>query len=171
MSDAQQLNQPDEADQDNGRGAERIADPDDYNTRRRLKQLHDAKELVKLEKNDAINDELRDPRKHDRQLHRRNVAEVLADYILELRPILQKLEMEEQFLQEEVEASSGIVKVEDFRKREWFDDQENAPTIRTSMYVWDVCNDYLERVAGAMFERNGLPSDNGFDATDETRGW
>jgi len=154
-------------------GIEQIADPDDYNTRRRLRQLHDARERVKEMKNNVLDQEANNPRRTDQSLARRNVAETVVDYILELRPILAQpeLQREEEFLAEEIETVDGEpITFQDLTKRNWFDDG-NVPSLRTSMRAWDLCNDYLEEIAGAMFEENSLPSDGSFDATDEQRGW
>jgi hypothetical protein len=160
---------------DEGREAdsiEQIADPDNYNTRRRLRQLHDAKELVKQQKNTDLNKELQNPRKFNKQISRRNIAELLADYILELRPVLARLDREDEFLDEEVpNDDDDTIALNDIAYRPWYGEESTAPSIRTSMAAWDICNDYLEEIAGAMFESKGIPLDNGFDATDEGRGW
>lgn len=164
-----------ERDGGGGGGVERIIDPDDYNTRRRLKQLHDAKEFVREVKNRVIERETNDPR-YDMNVGRRNLAEVVADYLLELRPVLRRNGLEEQFLDEEIDIGNGDpLTFRDFAQRPWYLDRDgnasfrnttnDAPTIRQSMRAWDICNDYLEEIAGAMFEDGKLPRESEFTST------
>jgi len=145
---------------------ERVVDPDDYNLRRRLKQLHNAKEAVKRRKDDALELE-RVNRTFTADQRDRFIAEKLVDYIHELRPLLKKIDREEDFLAEEVGTvnsttvtiqsiidSRGYVSSGDTSR--YSDNTESGGYIpyEATMAAWDICNDYFEDVAGAVFEES-----------------
>lgn len=149
----------------NDAGVESIADPDNYTTRRWQKQLHDARERVREMKNQVLDRQLEDPRGFNEQIARRNVAEMVADYVLELRPILaqDEFDREEDFLNEPVRAGDTETTLEEFVRRNWFGDEE-APPLRVSMDAWDTCNDYLTDISGPEFESaTTTPEDNPVD--------
>lgn len=139
---------------------ERVADPNDYNLRRRLKQLHDAKEAVKRRKDNTLELQ-RLNRDFPAQQRDRLVAEKLVDYIHELRPLLRKTEREKDFLAEEVDGSNGeSVTIQSIMESRGYV-SGNYISYSVSMAAWDICNSYFEDVAGVVFERNSPdPSNN-----------
>lgn len=173
MATGQQLADGDSADGGEEEALSRIVDPDDYNLRRRLKQLHSAKEAVKDRKDDALDLERRS-RKFTAEDRDRFVVEKLVDYIHELRPLLSKGGRAEQFLDEEVRLRDGeTISLEevladrgaiiDDRRDGESGEREYLP-YEASMAAWDVCNQYFEDVAGAVFENDGLPTESGFNS-------
>jgi hypothetical protein len=143
----------------------RVVDPDDYNLRRRLKQLHDAKEAVKERKDNVLSIEQSNrqfnPRDRDRF-----VVEKLVDYIHELRPLLKKIGREEQFLDEAVETpvQDAVTIQSIINSRGYMGDEDGYLSYQASMAAWDVCNGYFEDVAGAVFEeRSPEPEANPVD--------
>lgn len=153
--------------------SERVVDPDDYNLRRRLRQLHDAREAVKTRKDEALSLERRN-KKFSSEDRNRFIAEKLVDYIHELRPLLKKTAREDDFLNEEIDTvNSTRVTIELILENRGFvpetDDRHSSDGGRyipyeASMAAWDVCNDYFEDVAGAVFEEDSAsPSHNPVD--------
>lgn len=159
---------------DDGGGIERIVDPDNYTLRRRLRQLHDAKERVVERKNAAV---LEWQMTRDFTERRRDllVAEVVVDYVQELASVLEKQSKtaddedgespdEDEFLNQSVSVSDRRdITLEEFaRTRGRFD---GAPLdYRVSMEAWAVCNRYFEDVAGAEFEQGSVaPEHNPVD--------
>jgi len=139
----------------------RLADPDNYNLRRRLRQLHDAREYVKEVKNQALNSELSNPRQSN-DSRDRAVAEAVTDYATELLPVLRRREHADEFRSEDV--GDGELTIGEFI------DTRGAPEATPlrytlSMKVWSVCNEYFERVAGPEFENESLPRETGFETT------
>jgi len=145
---------------------ERVVDPDDYNLRRRLKQLHNAKEAVKHRKDDVLELE-RVNRTFTAGQRDRFIAEKLVDYIHELRPLLKKIDREEEFLSEEVgTVNSTTVTIQSIIETRGYvsggdsgrysDNTNPGECIlyQASMAAWDICNDYFEDVAGAVFEES-----------------
>ena len=143
---------------------ERVADPDDYNLRRRLRQLHDAKEAVKTRKDESLQLE-RINRSFTASQRDRFIAEKLVDYIHELRPLLRKAGREEGFLHERVGTVNEIdVTIESIIDNRGYipNDDPNTQTDNSdsgtyipyemSMAAWNICNDYFEDLAGAVFE-------------------
>jgi len=142
---------------------QRIADPDNYNLRRRLQQIHDAREFVKEVKNRNLGKELSNPRK-DTSGRNRAVAEAVTDYATELLPVLSRQGERELFRDEDI--GDQELTVGDFI------DDRGAPdgnplAYTVSMKVWTICNRHFEDVAGPQFEDAGLPREKGFDATGE----
>lgn len=135
-------------------GEARIADPGDFTLRRRLRQLHDAKEAVKETKNAAVSNEVIEEQIYpDQRDH--IVAERVTDYIHELRPVLaEKSETAaEEFLSETVEFDGEAVTLQEIMlsRGRVGDDGAHLPYY-ASMQAWDICNGYFERIAGAVFE-------------------
>jgi len=152
-------------------GVERIADPDDYNLRRRLKELRDAKSDVKEMKDRAImlaEDQSNESFwEEDRD---RMVADKLVDYIHELRPSLSHGEdsHEKEFLSSSVSLEDGgeitIEEIATSRGRVDPDSEDwRHLTYQEAMRAWDVCNDYLEKMAGVRFENGAGPDANPVD--------
>lgn len=162
-----------EATTSNGQGKlERIADPDNYNVRRRLKQLHDAKERCRETKTNVVRLETTrrtfTERKRDRL-----VAEDVVDYINELLPVLKKNEQKEEFLDESVDLGrSGEVSVGEFVETRGTDEDQNKPySYRISMKIWAICNDAFEDIAGAEFQKESPdPGANPIDPAGRFRG-
>lgn len=154
-------NSRDEADDQTADGVERIADPDNYNLRRRLKQLHDAKERVRERKSKAVYKELTD-RKFKAWKRDQLVAEAVVDYINDLRSLLAgKDEADvESFLNESISIDDSTrITIADFvRTRGYPPRQDDIVHYSVSMEVWRICNDHFEEVAGAEFEQQGLPN-------------
>lgn len=152
----------DEAD---GTSLGRVEDPDDYNLRRRLKQLHNAKEAVITRKDNALDLERR---KTDKQFSTddrdRFIVEKVVDYVHELRPLLRKADREEDFLDEDIEAgdvdSVTIADVMDDRGRVGDGGDRRYLDYRASMAAWDICNQYFEEVAGVVFEQESTEPDH-----------
>lgn len=146
----------------------RIADPENYNLSRRLRQLHDAKESVVEIKDRAVNQEAVDsnfsPSQRDQF-----VAEKLIDYIRELRPLMKLRENEDDFLNEEVGTVGGqeltLRQICETHGQVEIEDGQAWIPYQVSMTAWDLCNDYMEQIAGGTFETQGLPTDEGFDST------
>jgi hypothetical protein len=141
----------------------RIEDPDDYNLRRRLKQLHTAKEAVITRKDNALDLERR---KNDKQFppqtRDRFVVEKVVDYIHELRPLLKKVGREDEFCSEIVTFGGGEVSIgEIIERRGRAPDQSETEYLpyEASMAAWDICNEYFEDVAGAVFEQESASPD------------
>jgi len=137
---------------------ERVEDPDDYNLRRRLKQLHTAKEAVITRKDNALDLERRKTDKEFSSADRdRFIVEKVVDYIHELRPLLKKQERAEEFLEETVTTDGGqevtIQEVIDRRGRLTDGTEADYLGYRASMAVWDICNQHFEQVAGVVFEQ------------------
>lgn len=155
----------------NGEGddIERIVDPDNYNLRRRLKQLHDARERVRERKSKALSLEMR-RRDFSAQRRDRLVAEAAVDYINELLPVVKRKGDAEDFGSKTVDLGrDGEVSVEEFaQSRGTTDDDGRVPyPYQVSMEIWNICNTYFEQIAGAEFEQQGLPAETGFDSTGE----
>lgn len=143
-------------------GLERIVDPDEYNLRRRLRQLHEAKEAVKQRKDDALELE-RLNREFTRGMRDRFIVEKVVDYIHELRPLLRKIDREEDFLSEEVAiVDDETVTVQDIISTRGELENGYLP-YAASMDAWDICNDYFENIAGAEFEGEVDPGQNPVD--------
>lgn len=151
-------------------GVERIADPDNYTERRRLKQLYDARERVRSVKTNAVH-RWRDNSYpnfsgYDRDLY---VAEALVDYVLELDALIREAgqSSHDEFLQESVSIEGRptpltIADLVDAHGRP----SDNGPRsdsdpidYRTAIRFWRVCNEYFEEIAGPEFEDAGLPTD------------
>lgn len=165
-------------DPETGDGAERLADPEDYNLRRRLRQLHDAKQAVIDSKDRAVNatvieESISKPQRD------RIVAEKLIDYVRELRPVLDKRTSDtdhketdaESFLEEDVTELDGetitLRMIVDQHGQIQTENNEGWIPYQVSMMAWDCCNTYFEEIGGAVFETESLPVDHGFDATRE----
>jgi hypothetical protein len=159
-------------------GTARIADPDDYNLRRRLKQLHNAKEHVKTRKDTLLHREQQQRgRAWTADKRDRFIAEALVDYIHELRPLLKKNDQEDEFLSEEVGAvNSTMVTIETIVDGRGYipkngsanrygigEDSGMYLPYQYSMVAWDICNDYFEDVAGVVFEQQTEPGENPVD--------
>lgn len=149
---------------------ERIADPEDYAKRRRLRQLYDAREHVRDVKNRAHRLEITE-RSVSKQRRDRIIAEALVDYIAELRPILDRRGDDEAFLEEEVETKNGTsITLGDIRTQRGQINTDSGGRFiayQTSMRAWDVANTYFEEIAGATFETEGLPKDTGFQSVEK----
>lgn len=154
-------------------GASRIADPENYNLRRRLQQLHDAKERVRSVGENAtlveVTDESFTSVKKDTL-----VAEAVADFILELRPVLADEEKAEAFLDEDVSIVNGdMVTIRDYAEalgRLRYDPErvESNPLIDLSGGTWEpqtppyavsmmareVCYEYFNELAEVDLEEN-----------------
>jgi len=144
----------------NDTGAAKIADPENYNLRRRLKQLHDAKERVRNTADSAVRMEMTD-RSFTVQKRDRLVAEAVADYILELKSLLKKRGEDEDFLNTEI----GTVENQEITL-EYIAQNRGSLTgggdstvipYDASMSAWAVCNDNLDEFAGAEFEEDSTP--------------
>lgn len=161
---------PADADLDDGpeeSGAARIADPENYNLRRRLKQLHDAKERVRNTADAATRAEMTD-RQFSDQKRNRLVAEAVSDYILELKSVLNAEERAEEFLEEKVGTVNDVqITLSSLSETRGLVDAEDGRVVvpyQASMSAWSICNDYFETVAGAEFEE-GMDTESGFDTT------
>lgn len=146
-------------------GVERIADPDQYSHRRRLRQIHDAKERVLDVKSRAVQRaEYSTTQFTDRQRDRL-IAEAVVDYIAELEPVLQQNENWEAFASEPLYGQDVETTIEQFLQTRGTDPNEgyNPYLFSVSMKAWRVCNRYFEQVAGAEFEQGSLPSETGFN--------
>jgi len=147
----------------------RVEDPDDYNLRRRLKQLHNAKEAVITRKDNALDLERRKTEKQFSSGDRdRFIVEKVVDYIHELRPLLKKAGREEDFLSEEISsAGTSTVTIDDVIDSRGRIEQESETeylNYRASMAAWDICNQYFEDVAGVVFEQDSAdPEQNPVD--------
>jgi len=153
---------------DDETGLERIEDPDNYNYRRRLKQLHDARERVIDIKNRALNIQQME-RAFSAEKRDRYITERVVDYVHELRPLLEKQGTEDVFLSEEIGSVDGeSITMDRFAERRGrisTGEGTRAIPYEASMEAWHICNSYFERVAGPEFEDGSLPSDSGFDTT------
>lgn len=161
MSDAVQ---PEESEGDTA--IERIADPENYNIRRRLKQLHDAKERARDTSARASRAEITN-RKFEERQRDRLVAEAVADYILELKSVLRMREEfdEQRFLSmRAATVSDEKISVGDIvNRRGELKNSEPIP-YQASMGAWDICNQYMDRIAGPRFD-DGMISQDSFDTT------
>lgn len=157
-------------DSDEERGAAKIADPENYNLRRRLQQLHDAKERVGKVGERATLVEMTD-RDFTPEQRAELVAEAVADYINELRPLLALRELDEEFLEQGIAPIEGetvtIGDLAEARGRLPHRDREASnPLLRTtgdsitgaetppyevSMMARSVCDDYFLKIAGVEF--------------------
>lgn len=149
------MSTPEPEDREDADAIERISDPDDYNLRRRLRQLHDAKDRVRELRDTTLRREQFDRSftKAQRDLF---VAEAVTDYIDELEPLLDKIERADEFLEQEVatindetitlrdiQASRGTITIED---------KTHRIPYQASMDAWRECNRYFEQVAGVVFD-------------------
>lgn len=144
------------ADQEEGLSA--ISDPDDYALRRRLKQLHDARDRVVETKQTAVRIETLE-REFTELQRDRLVHEDLLDYILELKAVLGREDQGrdiDEFLSETV----GDASVNDVETLTTLLNKrgQDPPPYHISMQAWDICNSYLEELAGADLD-TGLPED------------
>lgn len=144
------------ADQEEGLSA--ISDPDDYALRRRLKQLHDARDRVVETKQTAVRIETLE-REFTELQRDRLVHEDLLDYILELKAVLGREDQGrdiDEFLSETV----GDASVDDVETLTTLLNKrgQDPPPYHISMQAWDICNSYLEELAGADLD-TGLPED------------
>jgi len=142
---------------------QRLADPENYNLRRRLRQIHDAREFVKEVKNQSLGKELSNPRQN-RSGRNRAVAEAVSDYAAELFPILERQERAEEFRDEEIPRTE--LSVGEYLESRGAPNREPLP-YTDSMRVWRIVNQYFEEVAGPKFEDEGLIKERNFDATGE----
>lgn len=154
-------------------GIERIADPENYAKRRRLRQLYDTREYVVTVKDQTmewVDDQ--DPngfRWFTERHQNRHVAEALVDHLAELRPVLKKAGREEEFLNEEIGTVAGeTLSIGDIlRNRGQVDTEDGRAYIpwRMSMDAYQETADYFEDVAGAIVEKgsdiNANPVDPG----------
>jgi hypothetical protein len=136
-------------------GAARISDPDDYVLRRRLQQLHDARDRVTETQRNAVRIETIDRGLTATQRNRLVFVDLL-NYIRELKAILgqDSPERHDEFMTEVVidgegdgQTISGLL-----------DRANDPPDTAVAMKAWEVCNEYLEEVAGAEID-SGLPED------------
>jgi hypothetical protein len=144
------------ADQEEGLSA--ISDPDDYALRRRLKQLHDARDRVVETKQTAVRIETLE-REFTELQRDRLVHEDLLDYILELKAVLGREDQGrdiDEFLSETV----GDASVNDVETLTTLLNKrgQDPPPYHISMQAWDICNSYLEELAGADLD-TGLPEE------------
>lgn len=157
--------QPDESDSGDT-AIERIADPENYNVRRRLKQLHDAKERARDTSARAARAEITN-RKFDETQRDRLIAEAVADYILELKSVLRMREEfdEERFLSmRAATVRDDKVSVGDIVNRRGVLKNSEPIPYQASMGAWDICNQFMDRIAGPRFD-DGMVSQDGFDTT------
>jgi len=152
---------------------ETIVDPDNFHLRRRLRQLHEAKETVREYKMRAISTRLDDKRVQDKQVNW-PIAEAVIDYISELRPLLGRNGLFEDFQEETVLAQNDEeVTIAEFAEARGRWDKISAAngdewvSYETSMRIWEKCNEYFERLAGTEFEKEGLPAEKGFQSVEE----
>jgi hypothetical protein len=140
----------------------RLVDPDNYNLRRRLRQIHDAREYVKEVKNEALGRNLANSGRNEIDPDPA-VAEAVTDYADELLPILRERGRAEVFLEEDlddVDATLG-----EFLSTRGQLSRSRAVPYTVSMQVWRLCNQYFENVAGPEFEDENLPKEIGFETT------
>lgn len=164
-------------DSEQATGVERIADPEDYAKRRRLKQLHDARDRVREIKDEAFRLE-----KTERTVSERDrdqfVAEALADYIAELRVVLARRggdedSGDEEFLNETVmtrREALAEISIDDIRQQRGhvsIEERRVPISYETAMRAWDICNSYFEEIAGATFETEGMPKERGFQSVEK----
>lgn len=143
---------------DQEEGLSAISDPDDYALRRRLKQLHDARDRVVETKQTAVRIETLE-REFTELQRDRLVHEDLLDYILELKAVLGREDQGrdiDEFLSETV----GDASVNDVETLTTLLNKrgQDPPPYHISMQAWDICNSYLEELAGADLD-TGLPED------------
>lgn len=148
-------------------GIERIADPDDYAVRRRLRQLHDARDAVREVKDEAFRLEKseRSIKPTDRDQF---VAERLADYIAEVAVVLEQTDEDhEAFLDEAVQTTGNLdrdeVTLRQLRDQRGLVGERGVIHYATAMRAWVEANRHFENVAGAEFESSGLPTESGFN--------
>lgn len=153
---------------------ERIEDPNDYNLRRRLKQILDAKEAVVERKDDAV-ELFRENKRFSRADRDRFVVEKLVDYIHELLPLLDEADLKDEFLSEDVgRLDDEPVTIEDIvdgrgyisdNARPWQRDADGRYIpYQLSMDARHICDRYYKQVAGVTFEQNSTrPEDNPVD--------
>ncbi len=142
---------------------QRLADPDNYNLRRRLRQLHDAREYVKEVKNETIGRNMANSGRNKIDPDPA-VAEAVTDYVDELLPILSRRDQDDEFLEEEIDGVD--ITVGDYVRTRGRVGGESVD-YQTSMVVWRLCNRYFEQVAGPEFEDESLPKELGFQTTEE----
>jgi hypothetical protein len=158
-----------QSDQD---GIERIVDPDDYTIRRRLRQLHDARDAVREVKDEAFRLE-RAERSIKPQDRDRFVAERIADYVAEVAVVVEQVSTEDldQFLETTVAADEENDREEvtlgEIRDRRGLVGNRGVIHFATSMRAWSEVNRVFERIAGAEFESSGLPQERGFQSVEE----
>jgi hypothetical protein len=154
-----------QSDQD---GIERIVDPDDYTIRRRLRQLHDARDAVREVKDEAFRLE-RAERSIKPQDRDRFVAERIADYIAEVAVVVEQVGSEDldAFLETEVDSHENNdrehVTLGEIRDQRGLVGNRGVIHFATSMRAWSEVNRVFERIAGAQFESGSLPSESGFN--------
>jgi hypothetical protein len=142
---------------------ERITDPEDYSLRRRLRQLHDARERVRDINNRATRAEIT-TRDFTTDQRDRLVAEAVADYILELTSLMQGSDDHDadEFLDQNITTDDGDhqLTLNDIVARRG---AASIPYL-VSMQAWDRCNQKFDQMAGPEFD-SGMPTQTGFDST------
>lgn len=151
-------------------GASQISDPDNYNVRRRLQQLHNAKERV-ADRADRTSIMLLDDPQFTEDRRNRLVAEAVAAFIDELDSLLRATqeELASEFTDEEVAQAAGEVRtIGEFQEgRGVFEYQDDGDTKRgvapygMSMTAYRTASEYLDKVAGPQLD-SGLEVDEGF---------
>jgi len=149
-------------------GIERIVDPDDYTIRRRLRQLHDARDAVREVKDEAFRLERaeRSIKPHDRD---RFVAERIADYVAEVAVVVEQVGSEDvdTFLGTTVDASTEnnreVVELREIRDKRGLVGERGVIHYATAMRAWTEVNRTFERIAGAEFQSGSLPTEASFN--------
>lgn len=150
-------------------GIERIQDPENYNHRRWLKQVHDAKSHVGQVLQQITNTRLTDPRSVDKY-EDLIMADAVATYVSTLRPFLELQNMEDEFLSETVsidryeEITLGEIARTQGKPYDAEQAWDRAIPIEMSVRAWETCNSYLIKITGPQLD-SSMPEQQGFDMT------
>ena len=147
-----------------------IADPEDYNRTRRLRQIHDAKERVTKtirEEGDKVSS---DPRNGGitRGRYREKVKDALIDYLIEVEPLMlnEKIDGEDVWNETEVEEDpeGDPITLERIVEENGYvpgESEDSVPLpINVSRKAWRPATRFLTNQVGFGLELDeGLPTD------------
>lgn len=138
---------------------EQIADAGDYNQRRRIKELRDARKEVKDVKTTLVRTLHQPTTELYRDDARPIVCDALTDYIDELAQTLSLRGRKDELLSEEfeIDGADEPVSLDEIRHTRGAiggrtSNDRQYLTIAESMDVWRRCNAYFAEIAGVSFD-------------------
>lgn len=168
---------PSRSDDGIGQQQATVADPDDYNQTRRLRQIHDARErfpeVVREEAERVVEDKRMEGITRDR--YREIVSDALLDYLIEVEPVMRqahasdKTDLEEDYWDGESVIDGGedvtLKDIVDANARLEGDEGEEQPlTVGQARTAYRVANRFLSDIGFGIEFDDGLPRDEKFDS-------
>lgn len=150
-----------------------IEDPENYNLRRRLQQIHDRKENVPTTIREESRNVVEDPRNTNgitEERYRELVKDAVIDYIVELEPLMTSDEhpLDQDYWKDvgiELEATDGEISLEELVESNGYVDGpegEQPLDIATSRRAYRVANRFLSRAGFGLKFDGSLPHEEDF---------